>query len=224
MKRFGVYFITSSEFGWTHEELAKMTLEAGVRIIQFREKKMSTKRMFEIARRLRKMTEEYDATFIVNDRVDLALAVGADGVHVGQDDLPVEVVREIFDGIIGVSAHTVDEAKRAERFADYLGVGPVFGTKTKKDAREPIGVEGLRKIVRSVSIPVVAIGGINRSNVLEVLKTGVVGVAVISAIAGAKDPKEEAKRLVEIVKGYFSSLTSGCSDSDSSSDSSSASS
>ena len=219
MRWFGVYFITSSEFGWTHEELAKMALEAGVRIIQFREKNMSTKRMFEIARRLRKMTDEYGATFIVNDRVDLALAVGADGVHVGQDDLPAEVVREIFDGIIGVSAHTVDEAKRAERFADYLGVGPVFGTKTKKDAKEPIGVEGLRRIVRSVSIPVIAIGGINRSNVLEVLKAGVAGVAVISAIAGAKDPKEEAKRLVEIVEGYFSS-SSGCSDSDSSSASS----
>ena len=220
MRWFGVYFITSSEFGWTHEELAKMALEAGVRIIQFREKNMSTKRMFEIARRLRKMTDEYGATFIVNDRVDLALAVGADGVHVGQDDLPAEVVREIFDGIIGVSAHTVDEAKRAERFADYLGVGPVFGTKTKKDAKEPIGVEGLREIVLSVSIPVVAIGGINRNNVLEVLKAGVAGVAVISAIAGAKDPKEEAKRLVEIVESYFSSSTSGRSDSDSSSASS----
>ncbi len=203
--RFDVYFITSSEFGRTHEELAKIALEAGVRVIQFREKRMSTRRMFEIAKKLRRLTEEYDATLIINDRVDLALAVGADGVHVGQEDLPAEAVREIFDGIVGVSAHTVEEAKKAERFADYLGVGPVFGTKTKRDAKEPIGIEGLRKIVRSVSVPVVAIGGINRNNVLEVLKAGVAGVAVISAIAGAEDPKEEAKKLVEIVRSYFSS-------------------
>ncbi len=206
--RFDVYFITSSEFGWTHEQLAEMVLEAGVRVIQFREKKMSTKQMFEIAKRLRKLTYEYDATFIVNDRVDLALAVEADGVHVGQEDLPAEAVRDIFDGIVGVSAHSVEEAKRAEKYADYLGVGPVFGTKTKKDAKEPIGVEGLRRIVESVNVPVVAIGGINRSNVLEVLKAGVAGVAVISAIAGAKNPKEEAKKLVEIVRGYFSSSAS----------------
>jgi len=206
--RFDVYFITSSEFGWTHEQLAEMVLEAGVRVIQFREKKMSTKQMFEIAKRLRKLTYEYDATFIVNDRVDLALAVEADGVHVGQEDLPAEAVRDIFDGIVGVSAHSVEEAKRAEKYADYLGVGPVFGTKTKKDAKEPIGVEGLRRIVESVNVPVVAIGGINRSNVLEVLKAGVAGVAVISAIAGAKNPKEEAKKLLEIVRGYFSSSAS----------------
>ncbi len=206
--RFDVYFITSSEFGRSHEELAEMVLRAGVGVVQFREKGMSAKQMFEIAKRLRKLTEEYGATFIVNDRVDLALAVDADGVHVGQEDLPAEVVREIFDGIVGVSAHTVEEAKKAERYADYLGVGPVFATKTKRDAKEPIGLEGLRRIVEAVSVPVVAIGGINRDNVLEVLKTGVSGVAVISAIAGAKNPEEEAKKLLEIVRSYFSSDSS----------------
>ncbi len=200
--RLDVYFITDSGFGWTHEQLAEMVLRAGVRVIQFREKRMSAKEMFEIAKRLRRLTEEYDAILIINDRVDLALAVGADGVHVGQDDLPADAVREIFDGIIGVSVHTVDEARRAERYADYLGVGPVFPTKTKKDAKRPIGVEGLRRIVKAVKIPVVAIGAINRDNVVDVLKTGVAGVAVISAIAGAKNPEEEARRLLEIVRKF----------------------
>jgi len=200
--KFDVYFITDSSFGWTHEQLTEMVLRAGIKVIQFREKNMSTKQMFETAKRLRKLTEDYGATFIVNDRVDLALAVDADGVHVGQDDLPAEVVREIFDGIVGVSAHTVEEAKKAERYADYIGAGPVFPTKTKKDAKEPIGIEGLRKIVEAVSIPVVAIGSINRNNVVEVLKTGVAGVAVISAIASAKNPEEEARKLLGIVRGF----------------------
>ena len=206
--KFDVYFITDSGFGRSHEELAEMALRAGIRVIQFREKKKSTREMYEIAKRLRRITREYDAILIINDRVDLALAVDADGVHVGQDDLPPEVVREIFDGIVGVSAHTVEEAKRAERYADYLGVGPVFRTRTKEDAREPIGIEGLRRIVEAVSIPVVAIGAINRDNVLEVLKTGVAGVAVISAIAGAENPEEEAKNLLKIVRDYFSSSPS----------------
>ncbi len=201
--KIGLYFITDSNFGRTHEELAEMVLKAGVRFIQFREKKMSAKRKFEIAKRLRKLTEDYGATFIVNDRVDLALAVDADGVHVGQEDLPAEVVREIFDGIIGVSAHTVEEAKKAEKYADYLGVGPVFATKTKKDAKEPIGVEGLKKVIEAVRVPVVAIGGINRKNIDKVLEVGVSGVAVISAIAGAKNPEEEARKLLEIVRKYL---------------------
>ncbi len=99
--KFDVYFITDLNFGWTHEQFAETTLKAGIRVIQFREKRMSTKQMFEIAKRLRKLTEYYDAILIINDRVDLALAVDADGVHVGQD-LPAEAVREIFDGIVGV--------------------------------------------------------------------------------------------------------------------------
>ncbi len=201
--RFDVYFITDSNFGWTHEELAEMVLRAGIKVVQFREKKMSTKQMFETAKRLRKLTEDYGATLIINDRVDLALAVDADGVHIGQDDLPAEVVREIFDGIVGVSAHTVEEAKRVEKYADYLGVGPVFATKTKKDAKEPIGVEGLRKIVEAVKVPVVAIGGINRKNIEKVLEVGVSGVAVISAIANAENPEKEARMLLEIVKRYL---------------------
>ncbi len=201
--KIGLYFITTSEFGKRHEELAESVLKAGVRFVQFREKRMSCRDMYEIAKRLRILTREYSARFVVNDRVDLALAVDADGVHLGQDDFPYEIVRDIFDGIVGVSTHNVEEAKRAEMYADYVSAGPVFRTKTKRDAREPIGIEGLKRIVSAVSKPVVAIGGINESNIEEVLKTGVSGVAVISAIANSENPEKSARRLLEIVKRYL---------------------
>jgi thiamine-phosphate pyrophosphorylase len=201
--KIGLYFITSSDFGWSHEELAEMVLKAGVKFIQFREKAMNAKQMYEIAKRIRKLTYDYSATFIVNDRVDLALAVEADGVHIGQDDLPLEVVRDIFDGMIGISTHNVEEAKKAEPLADYISAGPVFRTTTKRDAKEPIGIEGVKAIVKAVSKPVVAIGGINKHNIVEVLKTGVSGVAVVSAIANSPNPEESAKELLEIVRKFL---------------------
>ncbi len=205
LKRYlDVYFITDSNFGYTHEELAEMVLRAGVRIIQFREKKMSTREMVETAKRLRKLTSEYNALFIVNDRIDVALACDADGVHLGQDDMPAEIAREIFDGIIGISTKNVTQAMNAEKYADYIGAGPIFPTKTKKDAGKVIGIHGLAEIVRAVSVPVVAIGAINRNNVLDVLKVGADGVAVISAIAAAPNPEDEARTLVEIVREYKS--------------------
>lgn len=197
-----VYFITSNDFGYSHEEIALQALKAGIKTIQFREKRMSALEMLETARRIRKICDEFDATFIVNDHVDIAMISRADGVHVGQDDIPPEDIRRIFDGVIGVSVNTVDEALKAEKHADYVGAGPVFRTETKKDARKAIGLEGLRGIVNAVSIPVVAIGSINPKNVIDVLETGVNGVAVISAIASAKSPESEARKLIEIVRNY----------------------
>ncbi len=192
----GVYFITDSSFG-SHEELARRVLDLGVRIIQFREKKMKDREKLRIARNLRELTDSYDALLIINDRVDIAIAADADGVHLGQEDLPVGVVRDLFDGIVGVSVHSVEEAKKA-RIADYLGIGPVFKTTTKEDARDPIGVSGLRKIIREVEIPSFAIGGINADNVLEVLRCGVSGVAVVSALVG-----DRAKDFIEIVNKFL---------------------
>jgi len=197
-----VYFITSNEFGYSHEDIALMALKGGIKTIQFREKRMSALKMLETAKRIRKMCHEFDATFIVNDRVDVALASDSDGVHIGQDDLSAEDVRRIFDGIVGVSVNTAEEAVRAEKYADYIGAGPVFRTSTKKDAREVIGIEGLSRIVKAVSIPVVAIGSINSENIIRVLETGVDGVAVISAIASSDDPKEEARKLLKSVRDY----------------------
>ncbi len=194
-----VYFVTDSRYG-DHVEMVEKALKGGVRTVQFREKSMSGKEMYSVARDLRRITDEYDAIFIVNDRVDVAMAAGADGVHVGQSDLPAEVIRDFFDGIIGVTAHTVEEAVKSEKHADYLGVGPVFRTTTKRDARNPIGLEGLRKIVESVNVPVIAIGGINIENAADVLRAGARGIAVVSAIAAANDVEVAAASLVGMVR------------------------
>ncbi|AEA46107.1 thiamine phosphate synthase [Archaeoglobus veneficus] len=194
-----LYVITSGK-RWKHEEVAKAALKAGVRIIQYREKEAPARVMVGEARRIRKLCDEYDAMLIVNDRVDIAIACNADGVHVGQDDIPAEIVAEIFDGIIGMSVKTVEQAKQAEEYADYLGAGSAFPTGTKES--KVIGVEGIRRIVEAVSIPVVAIGGITRENVLEVLKTGVAGVAVVSAVSMADDPEDAARKLLGILSTF----------------------
>ena len=201
LEKFTVYFITDSKYG-KHEELAKKALEGGVRAIQFREKRMTSKEMYKIAKKLRKITLEYDSILVINDRVDIAIASDADGVHVGQSDLPYEVISDIFDGYIGVTAKSVEEAILAEKYADYLGVGPIFETKTKKDAGHPIGLAGLKKIAESVNIPVIAIGGIKKGLVKDVLEAGAFGIAVISEIAASGDVTRAAKELVDIVKKF----------------------
>ncbi|HIC87299.1 MAG TPA: thiamine phosphate synthase, partial [Aquificae bacterium] len=137
-------------------------------------------------------------------RLDVALAVGADGVHVGQEDMPVDIVKEIAPNlIVGISASNLREALEGEKKgADYIGAGSVFPTRTKENAKL-LGLEGLREIVENVHIPVVAIGGINHENVKEVLKVGVDGVAVISAIVGAEDVVEATRRMREIIEKYI---------------------
>lgn len=192
----GVYFITDSKFG-KHEELASKALELGVRIIQLREKKARDRELYIIAKKLRELTESYDALLIINDRVDIAISTDADGVHLGQEDLPLEIVREIFDGIIGITVHNSDEAKKAKK-ADYLGASPVFRTTTKEDAIDPIGIEGLKKIVAIAEQPVFAVGGIKVENVETVLNCGVAGVAVVSAIAVG-----DAENFIKTVNKYL---------------------
>ncbi len=196
----GVYFITSREFGRAHEAVAEMALNGGIKTIQFREKNMNSREMLNTAKRLRDLCDGYKATLMINDRVDIALTTGADGVHVGQEDMPPQEVRRIFKGMVGVSVNNLKEAVEAERYADYLGAGPVFSTTTKEDVREVIGVEGLKRIVEAVSIPVVGIGSINIDNAPEVLQTGVAGIAVISTIAASSDPAGDAAKLLDVVK------------------------
>ncbi|WP_290596691.1 MULTISPECIES: thiamine phosphate synthase [unclassified Archaeoglobus] len=202
LEKMRVYFITDSRFG-KHEELAEKALKGGVRTIQLREKKLPAREVYETAKRLRKLTYDYDALLIINDRVDIAIASYADGVHVGQSDLPAKAIRDFFDGVVGVSAHTVEEARGAEKYADYLGVGPVFRTVTKEDAKTPIGIDGLQEIVSAVRIPVIGIGGINESNAIDVLKCGAAGIAVVSAIAGKKNVVGAARTLVELCDDYY---------------------
>lgn len=200
IEKMKVYFITDSRFG-KHEILAEKALKGGVRAIQFREKNMSSREMYYTAKGLRKLTRDYDALLFINDRVDIALAVDADGVHVGKEDLPAFAIREFFNGYIGVTARSVEEAREVERYADYLGVGPVFETRTKQGLK-PIGVKKLEEIVKAVKIPVIAIGGINSKNAEIVFKAGVAGIAVVSAIASEKDVENAARKLVEIASKF----------------------
>lgn len=186
-----VYVITDATFrSRTHEEVAQAALQGGATVLQFREKRAPGRALYETALRLRRLCATFGVPFIVDDRVDIALAVDADGVHVGPEDLPVAVARRLLGPhrIVGASAGNVEEAVRAmEEGADYLGVGPVYATATKPDAGEAIGLEGLRRIVQAVRIPVVGIGGITLPRVEEVILAGAAGVAVISAVAASED-------------------------------------
>jgi thiamine-phosphate diphosphorylase len=183
-------------------ETARAVLQAGVRLLQLRDKTATTRQLAQIGQQLRALTRQHDARLIVNDRLDVALAVEADGVHLGQDDLPVSLARRIAGKqlLIGVSAETVDEARQAEADgADYLGVGPMFATPTKPDAGAPVGPERLRAIKHAVRIPVFGIGGITLQNAPAVLNAGADGICVISAIVGAPDPEAAARAFLQML-------------------------
>lgn len=186
----------------TIEASAESALRGGTTVIQLREKDCSSREFYELGLRVKKITERYNAPLIINDRVDIALAVGAAGVHVGQGDLPCKVVREIVgpDMIVGVSAATLDEAVRAEQDgADYLGVGAMYATATKTDTR-PVSMEELLKIRAAVKIPIVVIGGINKQTLGNFKGTGVDGLAVVSAIVAQPDPEAAARELLRMWK------------------------
>lgn len=179
------------------ESKIRSAVEGGCTMVQLREKNINSYLMYQRALSIKKITDEYHIPLIINDRLDIMLAVGADGVHLGQQDIPVKIVRRLIgkDKIIGVSAHCPEEAEKAERDgADYLGVGAIFPTETKKDIIiTPVDV--LREIKETVSVPVVAIGGINQNNINTLKGSHVDGVAVISAIMKSKDPKSSAVAL-----------------------------
>ena len=179
------------------ESKIRSAVEGGCTMVQLREKNINSYLMYQRALSIKKITDEYHIPLIINDRLDIMLAVGADGVHLGQQDIPVKIVRRLIgkDKIIGVSAHCIEEAEKAERDgADYLGVGAIFPTTTKKDIIiTPVNV--LREIKETVSVPVVAIGGINQNNINTLKGSHVDGVAVISAIMKSKDPKSSAVAL-----------------------------
>ena len=186
----------------TIEASVESGLPGGAEVIQLTEKDCSTPEIFELGLRVKKITERYNAPLIINDRVDIALAVGAAGVHVGQGDLPCKVVREIVgpDMIVGVSAATLEEAVRAEQDgADYLGVGAMYATATKTDTR-PVSMEELLKIRAAVKIPIVVIGGINKQTLGNFKGTGVNGLAVVSAIVAQPDPEAAARELLRMWK------------------------
>lgn len=184
-------------------DVCREILEHGVTFLQLREKELDQEAFLKEAEELKELCARFGVPFVVNDSVETAVQAGADGVHVGQSDIKGRNIRAMIgpDRILGISAGTVEEARAAEKAgADYIGVGAVFGTSTKKDARN-LSVEKLREISASVSIPVVAIGGINRSNVGELSGSDVDGIAVISALFGAERPGEAAAELAELAKG-----------------------
>lgn len=188
--------------GRSLKEVVKESLDGGVTFLQLREKNLDDETFLQEAIELQEMCKEYRIPFVVNDNVDIALQMNADGVHVGQSDMEAGCVREKLgpDKILGVSAQTVEQAILAEkRGADYLGVGAVFTTGSKADA-EDVSHETLKAICEAVSIPVVAIGGITKENVSLLKGTGICGVAVISAIYAQKNIKEAAKELKETVE------------------------
>ena len=186
----------------SHREIAELALRGGASIIQLRDKEASPRELLPEAEALAELCRLYGATFIINDRLDLALASGADGVHVGQDDLPAKAARRLLQGkLLGVSTHSLEQAVKAEEDgADYIGVGPIFPTATKETGYRSLGLEGLSRIREKVSVPILAIGGIDFENAPSVIAAGADGVAVISAVVGAKDIAQAAHRLREIVR------------------------
>lgn len=200
----GFCLVTDSKAsGISVEEMTLRALEGGARWIQYREKDKTRRELYREALRLREMTTRFRAVFIVNDHADIALAVDADGVHLGQDDLPlIEARRLMKERIIGISTHALAEAVDAEQGgADYIGFGPVFHTATK-DAGSPRGLDMVREIRERVHIPVVAIGGISMGGVPSVLEAGADAVAVASAVS-AGDITENVKSFLALLAGEF---------------------
>lgn len=199
---YSVYLVTDHRNA-TDEEFLNIIEEAingGTTIVQLREKTASTKDFYQLALKVKEITSRHDVPLLINDRIDIAIAVDSDGVHIGQDDMPAEIARKIIgeDKILGVSASTVAEAKKAEEDgADYIGSGAVFPTSTKDDA-DSVSIEDLKEIVSSIDIPVVAIGGITLENASLLNDTGIAGFSVVSAIMSADNPKEASQKLKEI--------------------------
>lgn len=186
--------------GRTLPEVIREALEGGATFMQIREKELPYEEFLALAKEVKKVTDEFHVPYVVNDEVEIAKAIDADGVHIGQSDKALVEAREILgpDKIIGVSAQTVEQAVLAEQNgADYLGVGSIFSTSTKLDA-DDVSLETLRAICDAVQIPVVAIGGINADNILQLKGTNVDGVAVVSGIFAAKDIKKATSELLEI--------------------------
>lgn len=202
--RLRLYVVTDQRAagGRSLVQLVAAALEGGATAIQLREKSLSTLAQVELGRDIRRLTREAGALFIVNDRVDVALAVEADGVHLGQDDLPVETARAILGpaAIIGSSAGNLQELARSlTAGVNYLGVGPMYATATKADAGAAIGSTGLAEIRANTNLPIVGIGGIDADNVEPVIAAGADGAAIVSAVIGAADVRAAAQRLREVI-------------------------
>ena len=211
MKKFdlpiGVYAITDSKSAKNKKFLdyCEDLLKGGAKIIQYREKKREMKLLLEEAKALRELTLKYNATFIVNDYLDIALLSEADGIHIGQDDLPIKDVRKILgeNKIIGISTHNPQEAQQAIiDGADYIGVGPIFYTETKEDVCAPVTLEYLDFVNKNIKLPYVAIGGIKENNLDKVLAMGAKSICLVSELVGADNTLETTKKINNMIKNW----------------------
>ncbi|MCZ9313408.1 MAG: thiamine phosphate synthase [Methanocorpusculum sp.] len=201
---YDLYVVTDEALsrGLTHAEIARRAVAGGANVIQLRDKDKSSRELYETACEMREICRDH-ALFFVNDRLDIALAAGADGVHLGQDDLPIEAARRLApqNFLIGISVGNADEAVAAESAgADYVAVSPVFSTPSKTDAGVGHGVAAIRDIRAAVKCPVIGIGGINAANSAELIEAGLDGVAVISAVVSAPDVTAAAQNLSAIIR------------------------
>jgi thiamine-phosphate pyrophosphorylase len=193
--RFHVLTDTQLQDRFSHQELVELAITGGADTIQFRQKRGNTREMILAAREMQALCRKAGVPFIVNDRLDVAMAAQADGVHLGQDDFPIPLAREILgeEVIIGGSAGTLEEARKCLREgADYIGFGPVFPTTSKDDAGPASGLALLEQVVREIPLPIIAIGGIGLHNARQVMEAGAYGIAVISAVCCQESPQEAA--------------------------------
>jgi thiamine-phosphate pyrophosphorylase len=200
----GLYFVTDRGLCGRNplEEVVVQAVKGGAAYVQLREKDVSTRFFVEEAKRIKKLLEQYRVPLIINDRVDIALACGAEGVHIGQEDMPYEIVRKLMGkkAIIGLSVETWEDVKAGQKMdVNYIGVSPVFSTPTKTDTKGAWGLEGLAKIKAFSRHPLVAIGGINESNVSDVVKAGADCIAVASAICASPDSEAAARKINEMI-------------------------
>lgn len=201
---FDLYVVTDAGLsgGRSDAEVARLAYEGGADVVQLRMKDADGKVMLEQANAIREVANEMCKLFIVNDRVDIAMASGADGVHLGQTDIPVEVARRLMgdDAFIGVSVDNAEQAVRAvENGADYIGVGSIFRTSTKPDACQALGLGAIFEVRQAVDVPVVAIGGINRGNIQDVIRAGADAAAVVSAVVAQEDIRAAAHELRDLI-------------------------
>ncbi len=203
-----LYGMTAEDLSFSHDNISDVSdmLESGIKVIQYREKEKNYRYMYEQCLKIREMTRKAGAFLIIDDHVDLALAVGADGVHIGQEDLPLEAVRRIAGDrlFIGLSTHSPEQALDAKkRGADYIGVGPIYETHTKKNVCAPVGLSYLDYVAQNIDLPFVAIGGIKKHNLKEVYDHGAKCACLVTGIVGNKDIKQTVSELMQI-RGWLS--------------------
>lgn len=185
------------------EYIVEEAVKGGVTMVQLREKTCSSKEFYELAIRLKNCLKPFNVPLIINDRLDIALACDAEGLHIGQGDIPYDIARKLLgkDKIIGLSVENIQDAIDANKLdVDYIGISPVFSTPTKTDTAQAIGLEGVREITKISKHPSVGIGGINRANAHDIIKCGVDGISVVSAIMSAYDPRSAAYELSELIE------------------------